>query len=104
MGEASLVSHFIDRILVGEFSVLLCRVSSPTDSKKKSRDLTGMFGRILVAGWVFIFGSIALLALFPKTATWIPHPSAIRPFLILFVLVSLVYGVVWLYRTGGAGF
>ena len=59
-----------------------------------------MLGRILIAGLAFIFGTIVLLALFPKMATRIPHPSAIRPFLILFVFVSLVYGVVWLYRQG----
>jgi hypothetical protein len=59
-----------------------------------------MFGRILIAGWVFIFGGIILLAVFPKLATWIPYPGAIRPFLIVFVLASLIYGVVWLYRQG----
>jgi hypothetical protein len=100
LGEASVVSHSVDRILVGEFPLLLLCVSSPTSSKKKDGGLSIVFGRILIAGWAFIFGTIVLLALFPKMAARISHPSAIRPFLILFVLVSFVYGVVWLYRQG----
>jgi hypothetical protein len=68
--------------------------------EKRGSQPEAMFRRILVAAWVFIFGSVALLALFPKLVMWIPHPAAIRPFLILFVLVSLVYGVVWLYHQG----
>lgn len=59
-----------------------------------------MFRRILIAGWVFIIGSIALLGLFPKLAIWIPHSAAIRPILILFVLVSLGYGLARLYGQG----
>jgi len=59
-----------------------------------------MFRRILVSGWAFIFGSVALLALFPNLATRIPHPEYIRIFLIPFTLVSIVYGVFWLYRQG----
>jgi hypothetical protein len=59
-----------------------------------------MFRRILIAVWVFVFGSIALLALFPRLAARIPYPVAIRPLLLLLVLVSIVYGVVFLYRQG----
>ncbi len=59
-----------------------------------------MFRRILIAGWVFIFGSMVLLAIFPKFALLIPHPELIRVFLIPFVLISFVYGIVTLYRLG----
>jgi hypothetical protein len=100
LGKASVVSHFVDWILVGEFPLLLLCISSPTSSKKKDGGLSIVLGRILIAGWAFVFGAIVLLALFPKIVTRIPHPNAIRPFLILFVLVSIVYGVVWLYRQG----
>jgi len=34
-----------------------------------------MFRRILVAGWVFIFGSVALMGFFPKLATRTPRPD-----------------------------
>jgi hypothetical protein len=59
-----------------------------------------MFRRILVAGWAFIFGSVALMGLFPKLATRIPRPEFVFIFLFTFVLISLVYGVFWLYRQG----
>jgi hypothetical protein len=57
-----------------------------------------MVRRILVGGWVFIFGSVALMGLFPKLATLIPRPELVFIFLFSFVLISLVYGVFWLYR------
>ena len=59
-----------------------------------------MFRRILVAGWMFIFGSVALMGLFPELATRIPRSEFLFIFLFTFVLISLVYGVVWLYRQG----
>lgn len=98
LGKASVVSHSVDWILVGEFPLLLFCLSSPT--KKKDGGLSIVLGRILIAGWALVFGATVLLVLFPKMVTWIPHPGAIRPFLILFVLVSAVYGVAWLYRQG----
>jgi len=59
-----------------------------------------MFRRILVAGWAFIFASVALLALFPKLMTRLPRPEFQFFFLFAFVLISLVYGVFRLYRQG----
>lgn len=59
-----------------------------------------MFRWILTAAWMFIFGSVLLLGLFPKLVALIPHPEYIRVFLIPFTLVSIVYGVVCLYRRG----
>ena len=58
-----------------------------------------MFRRILVAGWAFIFGSVALLGLFPRLVPRLPRPESFL-FLFAFVLLSLVYGVFWLYRQG----
>ena len=51
-----------------------------------------MFRRILVAGWAFIFGSVAVLAVFPKLMTRLPRPEFQFFFLIAFTLISLVYG------------
>jgi hypothetical protein len=59
-----------------------------------------MLGRLIVAGWIFIFGCVLLLGLFPRLLALIPHPEYIRVFLIVFVPVSAVYGVVWLYKEG----
>jgi hypothetical protein len=59
-----------------------------------------MFGRILIAIWVFIFGSVAILGVFPRLATKLPRPHFMFVFLFTFAVVSLVYGVVWLYRQG----
>ena len=59
-----------------------------------------MIRRALILVWVFVFASIALLALFPSLAVWIPYPVLIRPFLLLLVLVSLAYGIACLYRKG----
>ena len=59
-----------------------------------------MFGRILIAGWALVFALIALLGLFPRLLALIPHPEYIRVFLIVFVPVSAVYGVVRLYKEG----
>ena len=59
-----------------------------------------MFRRILVAAWVFIFGSVALLGLFPKLATRLPRSGFLFIFLVIVVLISLVYGVFGLYRRG----
>ena len=59
-----------------------------------------MFRRILIAGWVFVFGSVALLGIFPKLATRLPRPPFLFILLFTFVLISLAYGVFWLYRRG----
>jgi hypothetical protein len=59
-----------------------------------------MVGRIIIAGWVFVFGSMVLLAIAPRLILLIPHPELIRFFLIPFVLISLVYGAFLLYRSG----
>jgi hypothetical protein len=59
-----------------------------------------MIGRIIIAGWVFVFGSIVLLAIAPRLVLLISHPELIPFFLIPFVLISLVYGAFLLYRTG----
>jgi hypothetical protein len=95
-----MVFHPADRVLVGKFSVLLLRVPATAISKEKGTVLMGMFGRILAVGWIFILGSILLLASFPRLAAWIPNPEFIRIFLIPFALVSAVYGLAWLYRQG----
>jgi membrane associated rhomboid family serine protease len=59
-----------------------------------------MFRWVLVAVWALIFGSVALLGLFPKLAARVPHPKFLFIFLFAFILISLVYGVSTLYRHG----
>jgi hypothetical protein len=59
-----------------------------------------MFRRILIAVWTFVFGSVALLGLFPKLAARVPRPGFLFVFLFSLILISFVYGVYWLYRQG----
>lgn len=69
----------------------------------ESRIMRPILSRILVVGWMLLFGCVALLGIFPKLAILfnrIPHPEVIRPFLIFFVLISALYGIVSLYRQG----
>lgn len=58
------------------------------------------FGRILIGTWILVFGGVALLGLFPRLAARIPYPAAIRPLLLLLILTSFIYGVIFLYRQG----
>ena len=59
-----------------------------------------MFRRILVTVWAFIVGGVALLGLFPKLATRVPRPRFLFAFLFTFILISLVYSVLRVYRHG----
>jgi hypothetical protein len=85
---------------MGKLHILLLRIFASISAEKEKRNLTRMLRRILIAGWVSIFGSMVLLAIFPRLALLIPHPELIRLFLVLFVLISFVYGIVTLYRLG----
>jgi hypothetical protein len=85
---------------MGKLPLLLLRIFTRISAKKKNGILMGMFRRIMIALWVFIFGSMVLLAIFPRLALLIPHPELIRVFLVPFVLISFVSGIVWLYRLG----
>jgi hypothetical protein len=59
-----------------------------------------VFGKILVACWVFFWGFVLLLVVFPQMIARIPHVELLRLFLIALVLISAIYGVSWLYRRG----
>ena len=65
-----------------------------------------MFRRFLMAGWSLIFGVVLLSGLFvlvgrvPKSIAWILTRQPVHVFLFLFVLVSIIYGVVRIYRQG----
>lgn len=100
VGKADVVRCPTRWFLVGKLPILLFRVSSSSISESKGRGLRTMFRRILVAGWTFIFGSVALMGLFPKLATRLPRSEFLFIFLFTFVLISFVYGVYWLYRQG----
>jgi len=61
-----------------------------------------MFRRILIAGWVLIFAGVLFFNIFPTLLIKIPRSELelIRPCLLVFILISIVYGIVWLYRQG----
>jgi len=59
-----------------------------------------MFGRILAAGWIFLFACALFFGLFPRLVSRIPHPELIPFFVFPFVLVSFLYGIGWIYRQG----
>ncbi len=59
-----------------------------------------VLARCLLVAWALFWSFVLILALFPKVATRIPHLEFIRPYMVILVLVSVVYGIVWLYRLG----
>jgi hypothetical protein len=60
-----------------------------------------MFRRTVIAAWAFVFGSVAVLGLFPSLATGIlRHPGFLFILLLTLFLASFVYGVNFLYRQG----
>jgi len=56
--------------------------------------------RVLAIGWILIMGGTLALVVFPRLAFLIPHPEYIRVFLVLFVPVSALYGLICVYRKG----
>ena len=66
----------------------------------QERILANMLSRIFIAGWIFVLGGTLLLSVFPRLVFLIPHPEYIRIFLVMFVPISVVYGLVWVYRRG----
>jgi hypothetical protein len=59
-----------------------------------------MFKRILILAWVVFLATMLLFVFLPRQAIRIPHTSLIRPYMIVLTVVSVVYGVSWLYRQG----
>lgn len=59
-----------------------------------------VLARSLLAAWALFWSFVLLLTLFPKAAARIPHLELIRPYMVILVLVSVVYGIVWLYHQG----
>lgn len=59
-----------------------------------------MLGRILIAAWIVFWGLMVVLVRFPKQFVRIPHIQLFRPFMIALTLVSILYGIIWLYRQG----
>ncbi len=60
----------------------------------------GMFARILIAGWALVFVVAFLLLFFPKVLVRVPHLELFRPLFISLWLVTVVSGLVSLYRQG----
>ena len=100
LDEEDLVYCFTHRILVGKCAVLLLCVPSPDNPQEENGNMRNAFGRVLLAGWVFLGGFVFLLSVFPKQVVRIPHLELIRPFMITLTFLSIVYGLVWLYRQG----
>jgi hypothetical protein len=59
-----------------------------------------MFKRVLILAWAVFGGVMFLFVFFPTKAVRIPHILFIRPYMIVLTVVSLVYGIFWLYRQG----
>ena len=59
-----------------------------------------MFKRVLIPAWTIFFIMMLLFISFPRQAIRIPHITFIRPYMFALTIVSVVYGVVWLYRQG----
>lgn len=59
-----------------------------------------MLGKIIIAGWVLFFAFVLVTGIFPKLIFRIPHLELAPFFVFPFVFVSIVYGIVWLYRQG----
>lgn len=58
------------------------------------------FRRILVAAWVFVLEGVVLIALFPGLAPGKSYTTAIRPFLLVLVVLSMVQAALALFRQG----
>jgi len=56
--------------------------------------------RILAACWALLFVGIVAGIIYPKFITWIPHRELLRPLLILFLLLSLICGLIAVFREG----
>jgi hypothetical protein len=60
-----------------------------------------MFRKIIIRGWIIIFATVAVVGLFLKLLLRVPSsPPFIFIFLFTYALISLVYGVITLYRQG----
>lgn len=59
-----------------------------------------MIGRILLSGWILIGASFLMLTILPRLGTRVAFLIELRPILVLFTLISFIYGAVQLYRRG----
>jgi hypothetical protein len=57
-----------------------------------------LFRRLLVAAWVFVLEAVVLVTLFPRMASTTQITVALRPFLILLIILSVFQAAVALYR------
>jgi hypothetical protein len=57
-----------------------------------------LFRRLLVAAWVFVLEAVVLVTLFPRLASNIQLSVALRPFLILLIILSVFQAAFTLYR------
>ena len=64
----------------------------------------GIFGKVLITGWIVVFGSMfLLLPLFlgrGKAPAWLPAPWIFLAISLALTFTSLAYGMTWLYRQG----
>ena len=57
-----------------------------------------LFRRLLVAAWVFVLEAVVLVTLFPRLASTTQITVALRPFLILLIILSVFQAAFTLYR------
>jgi hypothetical protein len=57
-----------------------------------------LFRRLLVAAWVFVLEAVVLVTFFPRLASTTQVSVALRPFLILLIILSVLQAAFTLYR------
>jgi hypothetical protein len=93
----------LDWILVWELPLLLFRIPSASNEIKEELYVKNIAARIVVFGWTLVAGCVLLLVAIPKPmrlSSWFPNPQSFRVLLVLLMLLSVLYGVGWLYRQG----
>jgi len=56
--------------------------------------------RILAGCWALLFVGIWAAIFYPRLITWIPHRDFLKPILILFLLSSVICGLLAVFRAG----
>jgi len=100
MDETCVIFRFVGRTLVWGNRLLFVGLSSSTIPEEKIGDLRIMFGRVLKGMWTAVFANIILMGLFPNLFVWqvkIPHVGLV---FMCYVLLSVVYGLMWLHSQG----
>jgi len=61
--------------------------------------MTALLDRFFIGGWALLVVTV-LLGAFPAIVAHIPHPELIRPIVVPFALISVVYGIARIFISG----